>query len=141
MHVVINYYAITPPLSVVTTPTLSSCSLILESGSGTSLSTSCDTPTNETAGAGGSIFTNIVPYQLRGMWEGFYTGPTPLPPKPAYIPDDGYRVGVAVSEMSASILRAASKYVCMYTCMYVYVYVCICVCMYMCMYMCLYDVI
>lgn len=46
---------------------------------------------------------------LQGMWEGLYLGPS-APPRPAYIPSNGFRVGVAISEMVATVYRAASEY-------------------------------
>lgn len=43
------------------------------------------------------------------MWEGLYLGLS-APPRPAYIPSNGFRVGVAISEMVATVYRAASEY-------------------------------
>ncbi len=93
------------PVSVTDSPVLSPCSLRVEGASGDQLSTTC-LPSNESS----LIFTNISPYRLMGMWEGRYSGPTNPPPNPAYIPSGGYEVGVAVSEMVASLYRAASKH-------------------------------
>lgn len=91
---------------VLDVPSLPSCSLLLENDAGGQIAAPC-LRSNETA----NVITNISPHRLRGMWEGLYAGPTAatLPPRPAYIPRNGYAVGVALSEMVATVSRAASE--------------------------------
>lgn len=83
-----------------------SCSLLLEDSDGDEMRASC-LPSNDTT----SIFTNISPHLLQGAWEGLYAGPVNPPAQPAYIPTGGYEVGVAISELVASVYRAASEYI------------------------------
>ncbi len=54
------------------------------------------------------LYTNIVPYTLRGDWGVAYTPPvTPFPSAPAYV--GGVAVGVAISEIQAFLYRASSE--------------------------------
>lgn len=90
-------------------PQLSNCSLMLHGSDGSDqLMTECPPDASDTI----TIYTNIIPYQLTGMWMGYYMGPSSmeLPPIPAYIPKYGYEVGVAVAEMIASTYRAAGEW-------------------------------
>ena len=101
MDLIMSHYSL---YAVSATPILQTCQLVLEGINGSRLHTSC-LSVNDTT----HVFTNIRPHQLRGMWEGIYIGPSSLPSRPAYIPTNGYSVGVAVSEMTASVFRAASE--------------------------------
>ena len=108
-------------LAVVTdSPSLSSCVLLLGGADGDQVTTSCQ-PSNLTS----PILTNIRPHLLQGMWEGLYTVPMPLPPRPAYISSDGFDVGVAISEIVTSLYRAASKY-CYHHNVHTYMILCSC---------------
>ena len=54
------------------------------------------------------VYTNFVPNQLDAEWGVAYVVPTPIPiPVPAYVA--GFRVGVATSEIQATLFRASSK--------------------------------
>ncbi len=91
------------PGSPVAVPAeLESCSTIISGSDGSQSSSPCSNSSSPDP-----IYTNIVPYGLEGDWNAVFLGPSTLPLAPAYV--TGFSVGVAVSDIRATLYRASSK--------------------------------
>ena len=91
--------------SVTVSPMLETCSLTLRGMDGREIFSTCFPPTNTSTPP--PTFTNVPPSELEANWNSVYPGPSSPPSFPAYV--SSFSVGVAISEIRATVYRAASK--------------------------------
>ncbi len=91
-----------PPPPVTVPPEIEACSTVIRGSDGSNFSSLCSNTSSPDP-----MYTNIVPYELEGVWDAVFLGPSAPRPEPAYFA--GFSVGVAVSEIQATLYRAASK--------------------------------